>query len=171
MRTLVRRFSLAERADVSCCGMTVAQAATLEALAHVPALRLGDLGRALGIRPSTLTRNLVRLEDKGLVARGPDPDDRRAAIVALTSEGRRAAAEIERQEEELAEEILSALPPGSGPGTVAALENLVSAVRAATEACCPGAFDHLLAPGHHQTWGEDDVSTREERRNDPARSG
>ena len=30
--TLVRRFSLSERADVSCCGVTVAQAATLEAL-------------------------------------------------------------------------------------------------------------------------------------------
>jgi len=31
IRALVRRFSLAERADMSCCGMTVAQAATLEA--------------------------------------------------------------------------------------------------------------------------------------------
>jgi hypothetical protein len=29
---LVRRFSLSERADVECCGLTVAQSATLEAL-------------------------------------------------------------------------------------------------------------------------------------------
>ena len=31
IRALVRRFALAERADMSCCDMTVAQAATLEA--------------------------------------------------------------------------------------------------------------------------------------------
>ena len=30
IRGLVRRFSISERADVSCCGMTVAQAATLD---------------------------------------------------------------------------------------------------------------------------------------------
>ena len=62
IRALVRRFSLSERADVECCGMTVAQAATLETLADGP-MRLGDLGRRLGIQPSTLTRNLSRLED------------------------------------------------------------------------------------------------------------
>jgi len=38
IRALVRRFSLAERADMSCCGMTVAQAATLEPPAPSPAI-------------------------------------------------------------------------------------------------------------------------------------
>ena len=56
IRALVRRFQLAERADVSCCGLTVAQAATLDALADGDELRLGDLGRRLGIAPSTLSR-------------------------------------------------------------------------------------------------------------------
>ena len=32
IRALVRRFGVAERADVACCGVTVAQAAALEAL-------------------------------------------------------------------------------------------------------------------------------------------
>ena len=77
IRALVRRFSLAERADMSCCGMTVAQAATLEALGDGN-LRLSDLGKRLGIAPSTLTRNLARLEERDLIRKEPDPIDGRA---------------------------------------------------------------------------------------------
>src|SRR5512140_3702248 len=77
---LVRRFSLSERADVLCCGLTVAQAATLEALRD-GGVRLGPLARRLGITASTLTRNLARLEADGLVARDADPLDARAARV------------------------------------------------------------------------------------------
>src|SRR5215470_7524490 len=91
VRGLVRRFSVSERADVSCCGVTVAQAATLETLRLEGPMRLTDLGRRLGISPSTLTRNLARLEDGGLVAREGDADDARAYRVALTASGRRAA--------------------------------------------------------------------------------
>ena len=61
----MRRFAVSERADVFCCGMTIAQAATLETLRLEGALRMGDLGRRLGIAPSTLTRNLQRLLDMG----------------------------------------------------------------------------------------------------------
>ena len=45
VRALVRRFALAERADVSCCGLTVAQAATLEALGRLGPQRLLNLDR------------------------------------------------------------------------------------------------------------------------------
>ena len=77
---LVRRFALSERADVACCGMTVAQAATLEVLRAEGAMRLGALGRRLGISPSTLSRNLRRLQARDLLTRLPDPDDTRAAF-------------------------------------------------------------------------------------------
>src|SRR3972149_1461000 len=78
---LLRRFSISERADVQCCGMTVAQAATLQALGREGALRLGRLGKLLGIAPSTLTRNLTRLEQAALVRRTPDRYDRPAPPV------------------------------------------------------------------------------------------
>ena len=87
VRALVRRFAVSERADVACCGMTVAQAATLETLLAEPRLRLGDLGRRLGISASTMSRNLARLEDTGLVARDTDAEDARAARVVLDKGG------------------------------------------------------------------------------------
>lgn len=144
IRGLVRRFALSERADVTCCGMTVAQAATLETLGAEGPLRLGDLGRRLGISPSTLTRNLGRLEDRGLVGRVPDPEDARASVARLTAAGRRAAAEVERQQIDFADAILDRLPPARRDEVLASLDTLLAAVRESTERCCPGAFDHLM---------------------------
>jgi DNA-binding MarR family transcriptional regulator len=144
IRWLVRRFGVAERADVACCGMTVAQAATLEALHDVDPIRLGDLGRRLGISASTLTRNLARLRERGLVTTSPDPTDGRAAVVSLTEKGRSAGAQVKSQEHAFARSVLDELPEGGADDTLAALESLLVAVRAATERCCPGAFDHLM---------------------------
>ena len=143
IRALVRRFSLAERADISCCGMTVAKAATLEALKD-SSLRLSELGQRLGITPSTLTRNLARLEERGLVVREIDPVDGRAQRVILSPAGRAAADGVRRQEEAFAGSVLNHLPAESVTDTLAALDQLLTAIRAATENCCPGAYDHLM---------------------------
>jgi DNA-binding MarR family transcriptional regulator len=145
IQALVRRFGVSERADVACCGVTVAQAAALEALAAVGPLRLGDLGRRLGIAPSTLTRNLGRLEDSGLVARAADPEDGRSHRVTLTRAGRSAAQAMEVREEEFARQVLERIPASRRATVVESLGELIAAVRAATEECCPGAFDHLMA--------------------------
>ena len=146
VRALVRRFAVSERADVFCCGMTIAQAATLETLRLEGSLRMGDLGRRLGIAPSTLTRNLQRLLDMGYVRREADGSDGRAAVVALTAAGRRKADRLERQEEWFAGEILGRIDPSQRAAVVSRLGDLLVAVRAATRSCCPeGAFDHLMA--------------------------
>ena len=118
IRGLVRRFGVSERADVSCCGVTVAQAAALEALFGHGPMRLSDLGRRLGIAPSTLTRNLDRLVEGGLVVRQADGRDARAARVRLTAAGRRAALEVADREEGFA--AANACGPGDcncGPAT------------------------------------------------------
>ena len=144
VRALVRRFAISERADVACCGMTVAQAATLETLASDGPMRLGDLGARLGIAPSTLTRNLVRLEERGLVKRENEKGDARVFRAVLTAAGARAAADVLKQDLAFAGDILSRFPAGSRAASLEALEGLLVAVRDATETCCPGAFDHLM---------------------------
>ena len=144
LRALLRRFSISERADISCCGMTVAQAATLEVLASEGAMRLGALGRRLGVAPSTLSRNLARMEGMGTLERIPDPEDARASRVALTEEGHAAAGRVERMEQEFARDILDRLPPERRRRALDGLADLLVAVREATERCCPGAFDHLM---------------------------
>lgn len=144
VQALVRRFAVSERADVACCGLTVAQSATLGVLLAEPRLRLSDLGRRLGITPSTLSRNLAKLMESGFVSRTDDADDGRAARVSLTAAGRRKAEELRQQEEAFAEDILRRLPAARREPLLAGLQDLLGAVRAATEDCCPGAFDHLM---------------------------
>jgi DNA-binding MarR family transcriptional regulator len=144
IRGLVRRFSVAERADVACCGVTVAQAATLETLLSEGPLRLGSLGRRLGVTPSTLSRNVERLEAAGLVRREADREDARSSRVSLTKKGRAAGRELERQEVAFAHQVLERLPPERREGVASAFQELLVAVREATEACCPGAYEHLM---------------------------
>lgn len=161
IQTLVRRFSVSERAEVSCCGMTVAQAATVEALA-TGSLRMGDLARRLGISPSTATRNLQRLEQTGLVERFTDPKDARVARVRLTEAGRRAAGELAEQELAFARSILEEVRPERRQTVLASVEELLAAVRRATESCCPGAFDHLLEEPSRTDCCEDTCKKRSE---------
>lgn len=51
-------------------------------------LRAVELSRQLLKSPSHISRTLDRAEALGLVERGPDPDDRRASQISMTSAGR-----------------------------------------------------------------------------------
>lgn len=149
VQALVRRFAIAERAEVSCCGTTVAQAAALSALSLGGPVRAGDLGRRLGIEASTLSRNLDRLEARRLVRRVTDVADARARVVELTAAGSEAAASVAEQEEAFARSILDHLPDDGESDVLTALELLLEAILAATADCCPGVYDHLLSQIEH----------------------
>ncbi|MCD9144253.1 MarR family winged helix-turn-helix transcriptional regulator [Streptomyces albireticuli] len=54
------------------------------------ALRMSDLAAAVAFSSGGFTRLADRMEEAGLIRREPDPDDRRAALAALTPEGEKA---------------------------------------------------------------------------------
>ena len=70
-------------------GLSLAWYDVLLHLDEVPGrrLRMTDLAAAVVISKSGLTSLVDRMEEAGLVAREPDPDDRRAIAVALTAAG------------------------------------------------------------------------------------
>jgi DNA-binding MarR family transcriptional regulator len=51
-------------------------------------LRPSDLTGTLMLTSSGTTKRLDKLEEAGLIARGPDPDDRRAILITLTEQGK-----------------------------------------------------------------------------------
>ena len=51
-------------------------------------LRAGEFTGALMLTSSGTTKRLDRLEQAGLIARTPDPDDRRGTLITLTAAGR-----------------------------------------------------------------------------------
>jgi DNA-binding MarR family transcriptional regulator len=128
LRALIRTQQLSERANVSCCGMSVAQAATLQVLHLEGPMRLGALSRRLGIAPSTLTRNVERIEARGWVERVPDPVDGRALEMHLTTDGRTRARALEDQNQQFARYLLAELPPERRERVLAGLLDLLEAI-------------------------------------------
>jgi DNA-binding MarR family transcriptional regulator len=59
----------------------------LKLLSHQGPLRVSALAHALGLDASTVSRHARQLEDRGLLERTDDPDDRRASQVALSELG------------------------------------------------------------------------------------
>jgi MarR family transcriptional regulator, organic hydroperoxide resistance regulator len=52
-------------------------------------MRVGDLARALRVTVGGTSKLVDRIEKTGLIAREPDPEDRRASRVVLTTPGKR----------------------------------------------------------------------------------
>ena len=77
------RYDRALRAQLP--GMILGRCAVLIQLAQHERPNQAALAQILDIRPITLVRLLDRLEAGGFVERIPDPDDRRAHVLALTA--------------------------------------------------------------------------------------
>jgi DNA-binding MarR family transcriptional regulator len=69
--------------------LTEKQQRTLQQLDVVDPVMVTELAEYLGVTASTMSLNLGRLEDAGLVRRARDPVDRRVMNVYLTEEGAR----------------------------------------------------------------------------------
>jgi DNA-binding MarR family transcriptional regulator len=85
---LVLKAELEERLQEE-TGLLLADNEALLNLSDGP-LRMSDIARKLILSRGGTTKVIDRLEELGYVQRSPDPDDRRATIVDITAEGRRA---------------------------------------------------------------------------------
>jgi DNA-binding MarR family transcriptional regulator len=72
----------------------------------------GEISERLVTKDSDITRLLNRLEDRGLVARGRDPNDRRHVIAKITDAGLELLAKIDEPLEDLHRQQLGHLGDG-----------------------------------------------------------
>ena len=96
----------------------------MEHLAFEDGLRLNDLATRAGITPQSMGQFVDELEELGYVERRPDPEDRRAKRVYLTSKGKRG----NRIEWEVVKEVESALEELLGPKRLRDLRKSLSQV-------------------------------------------
>jgi DNA-binding MarR family transcriptional regulator len=92
--TLQRAVHLIGAHIEAALGMTQGEAHVLFALAQPGELPIVALRRELGLKPSTVTNILDRLEARGLLRRAINPDDRRSLVVHLTARGKREATAV-----------------------------------------------------------------------------
>jgi DNA-binding MarR family transcriptional regulator len=90
-------------------GLTPAQFGVLTVLKTHPGLGQSSLARALGFDKVTVLRVLRGLETRGLVDRGPAPDNRRNMCVSLTRDGEETLARAQRPAERAYKRLLGPL--------------------------------------------------------------
>ncbi len=129
LRVAIARVSRSLRRH-ELAGLTPTQLSALATVDRAGPLRLGDLAAAEKIAPSTLTRMVTVLEDRGYVQRAAVPGDARASTLVTTPAGH---AILERIRQDTATQLadsLRALSPEQIAALAAALpalEQLASA--------------------------------------------
>jgi DNA-binding MarR family transcriptional regulator len=90
----------------------IAQASVLSRLDREGAQTTSALAAAERVRPQSMAQTLGELEIEQLIARRPDPGDRRQTLIELTTRGRERVAEDRRRREGwLAAAIAATLTP------------------------------------------------------------
>jgi DNA-binding MarR family transcriptional regulator len=112
LQAVGRQLRRAAGSQLGPLGLTDGQGRVLRVLdqARTP-MRMGDLAERLGIVPRSATSVIDVLEEHGFVARRPDPDDRRATLVALTPKGRRVLQSVRARRTAAATKLLERLSP------------------------------------------------------------
>lgn len=101
---LARRLRQQAEAPVS-----PTQAAVLATIGRLGPLTLGELAEAERVQPPTITAAVDRLEQRDLVARERDAEDRRVVRVEITGAGRRLLADVRTRKSAYLEQRLATL--------------------------------------------------------------
>lgn len=146
---LVKRVTLLARtlgdavdAELPDLGLTSAEFDVLAALRRAGkpyARRPNDLTRALLLSSGGTSNVVNRLAARGLVARRPDPDDRRGTLVALTDDGVALAEEAVRTSTASHAAVLAAVPEPVLAAAAAALREVFAAVGTVRRPAAPAA--------------------------------
>lgn len=108
---VARLMRYRSRESMSRWDVAPSHARALGVLARHGPTRLRELSEHLRIAPRSATEVIDALQERGLVERHPDPDDRRATLAVLTSKGREVSAAIEGSRAEVADRLFGALSP------------------------------------------------------------
>lgn len=106
-------------------------------------LRLSALAERLRIAPRSATEVADALQDRGLIERRPDPADRRAVLLSVTSAGARAASRVAAARQAGADAYFGRLTDADRSDLARILQSLLAAPPD------PPRDGHLDAHGHH----------------------
>ena len=123
LRVAIARVSRSLRRH-ELAGLTPTQLSALATVERAGPLRLGDLAAAEKIAPSTLTRLVTVLEERGYVQRCPVPGDARASTLVVTDAGHAILERIRQESTTLLAGSLRTLSPGQLAALAAALPAL-----------------------------------------------
>lgn len=121
LRAAIGKLSRRLRHTAASSGLTPSEISVLLTIARRGPLGLSELVEIEAINPTMLSRIARRLTALHLIERHADPDDRRAALVQATVDGRRLRRRIHRERTEVLEAHLLRLSEAERDTLAAAL--------------------------------------------------
>ncbi|GAF35550.1 MarR family winged helix-turn-helix transcriptional regulator [Lentilactobacillus farraginis] len=122
----------------------------LHVLAKEGTLIQSQLAEILDIRPSSLTELLSKLEDRGLISRTPDENDKRVTNVTLTDAGKKAIENESGTSDKLTDDIFA----GLSDEEIEQLNNLFDKLNRSLKEKLPARDERPDGfPGHHHHHG------------------
>src|SRR5499425_305026 len=128
--TIFRQLLWQKASDLD---LTYAQSQVLFRLAEHPGSHMGDVAKAFGVTLPAVTHIVDRLEEKGLVARGDHPADRRVYVLDLTRAGKALVEELEAIRRRGMERVLARMSADDRRRVLTGLEALVDAAESVSE--------------------------------------
>jgi len=113
--------------------LTLTQVRALRKLRHEDK-PLGQLGAELALAPPSMTRLIDRLEERGLIERTRDEDDRRRVVARLTPAGRRLVTEVPLLEGTAIRAAVETMDPSERARLARAFRDFAAAVHRVEEA-------------------------------------
>jgi DNA-binding MarR family transcriptional regulator len=112
---------------MSGCGLSLSRTKILAQLQRRGATRPSVLAADFGVAPRTITDIVDALERSGLAGRQPDPTDRRATLVTMTSAGEAALARASATRARLLNQVFGVLSAADQATMLRLLETLDTA--------------------------------------------
>ena len=125
MWDFVHALDVRSKRMMTSIGVTGPQRLVIRLVGQKPGTTASDIASMLGKHPSTLTGVLARLEERKLITREVDPEDRRRALFTLTSAGKRIDRERRGTVEAATRRALGRVPDSDIRTTLALVAKLV----------------------------------------------
>lgn len=129
-------FRLLDRVCICTCGLTQNQCHTLLLIAQGRDLSINDIASKMGLDVSTVSRNVDRLVEKGIVSRIENPEDRRAVCLSLTQEGKNYAYVLTNNASSWIERLTEGMTEAEMEEVIESLRGLLERIKKILSTCC-----------------------------------
>jgi DNA-binding MarR family transcriptional regulator len=146
LQPLVRALIEAELPVLARHGITMWGYVVLNALQDAPESTQAALAAKIGADKTRIIGTLDELQAAGLIARRPDPADRRARLLSITPDGSRVRQRVQSEIQRNEERVLAELPPADR-GSFLRAADLLSGLPVARILAGPPAEVSQSAPG------------------------
>lgn len=125
---LIKKLNLLNRDQKNCCGLTMPQCWTIEALSQNGMLTMNKLSREMGVTRSTMTRIIDVLVRDDITGRKNNLKDRRQIFIELTDKGKKLSVRLKQCSERYSKYVLDELPVKKRGDIISLLKILNTAV-------------------------------------------